>query len=121
MGRPLGSKNKKSLAKSPTPLEPKPTATPASAKTDVRPTMGVLTALENLAHALASDGALSPLTIDDLEALNQLGVSLQAEAKDEAAKRLAAHDTSMDRLRTLANTAINGTALSTDNGLHPAA
>ena len=44
MGRPLGSKNKKSLAKSPTPLEPKPPATPASAKPDLRPTKGVLTA-----------------------------------------------------------------------------
>lgn len=115
MGRPLGSKNKKSLAKNPTPL-----ATPATpVKTDVRPTMGILTALENLSHVLAMDNALSSLSVDDLEAVSSLGAALQEEAKAEAARQLAAHDTSMDRLRALAAQQVNGKPL--DNGLHPAA
>lgn len=115
MGRPQGSKNKpKNLPAAAPAKVTKPKPTPVKAPTpvnptDVRPTMGVLTALENLAHAAASDGAFDPLSIDELENVAALGASLQEMARDTAARRLAERDASVDRLRALAAQPVNGT------------
>jgi hypothetical protein len=111
MGRPKGSKNKpKNLPAAAPAKVTKPKPTPVN-PTDVRPTMGVLTALENLAHAAASDGAFDPLSIDELENVAALGASLQEMARETAARRLAERDASLDRLRALAALPVNGTPL----------
>jgi len=91
LGRPLGSKNKKTLKK-------ENDAAFAAARGSV------LAALQNLAVAMQNDSALDALTLEELEALSALGVSLQYEAKNEAAKRMAG----LERLRALADAPVDG-------------